>query len=134
MPRHARRAAARARPGTRRPARPRRLDSASPRRTAGCSPSSAGLKGAIAGVFGGVAKLLLDAQQAVVLSDPLGSADRAGLDLARVERHDEVRDGGVLGLAGAMADDRGPARVLRHLDRLDRLRQRPDLVELDEDA
>src|SRR5688500_10400204 len=134
MPRRAGQAAAHARPGMRRPARPRSLDAASPRRTAGRPPSSAGRKGAIARVFGGVAELLLDAQQAVVLRDPLGSADRAGLDLARVERHDEVRDGGVLGLAGAMADDRGAARVLRHLDRLDRLRQRPETVELSEDA
>ena len=51
-----------------------------------------------------------------------------------VERHRQVGDGRVLRLAGAVADNRGPARAMRHVDRLYRLGQGADLVELDEDA
>src|SRR5215207_11034932 len=50
-----------------------------------------------------VVELLLDPQQLVVLGHPLGARRRAGLDLAAVRGYGEVRDGGVLGLAGAVA-------------------------------
>src|SRR5690606_40689322 len=58
---------------------------------------------AAAGVPGRVVELLLDPQELVVLGDPLRPRRRAGLDLAAPGRHREVRDGGVLGLAGAVA-------------------------------
>ena len=80
-----------------------------------------------------VAELALDPQQAVVLGDTLRAGRRAGLDLARPHRDDEVRDRRVLGLAGAMRHHRGPAGAARELDRLDGLGERPDLVELDQD-
>ena len=48
-------------------------------------------------------------------------------------RHDEVRDGGVFGLAGAVADDGGPAGAASHFDRLEGLGDGADLVELDQD-
>ena len=80
------------------------------------------------------AQLLLDAQQPVVLGDALAAGRRAGLDLAGARRDDEVGDGRVLGLAAAMADDRRPAGLLRHLDAVQRLGERADLVELDQDG
>ena len=55
-----------------------------------------------AGVNGAVAQLLLDAQQLVVLRHTLGAAGCAGLDLAGVQGHGQIGDGGVLGLAGAV--------------------------------
>ena len=60
-----------------------------------------------AGVDGAVAQLLLDAQQLVVLRHTLGTAGRAGLDLAGVQGHGQIGDGGVLGLAGAVGADGG---------------------------
>ncbi len=58
---------------------------------------------------------------------------RAGLDLARVGRDREVGDERVLGLARAVRDDRGVAGVLRGADRVERLGERADLVDLDQD-
>src|SRR5512132_4218435 len=55
-----------------------------------------------AGELGGGAKLLLDAQQLVVLRDAIRPARRAGLDLAGARRDGEVGDEGVLGLARAV--------------------------------
>ena len=52
-----------------------------------------------------VAQLLLDADQLVVLGEPVGARQRAGLDLAGVGGDRDVGDGGVLGLAGAVRDD-----------------------------
>src|SRR5262245_45847520 len=75
------------------------------------------------------AELALDPEQPVVLRDPLAPRGRPGLDLTGAHRHDEVGDRGVLGLARAVRHDRGPARAPGQVDRLDRLGQRPDLVE-----
>ena len=61
------------------------------------------------------------------------AGQRAGLDLRRGGGHREVGDGGVLGLAGAVRDDRGVAAPLGHGDRLQGLGQRADLVDLDQD-
>src|ERR1051325_1190430 len=79
-----------------------------------------------------VAQLLLDAQELVVLGDAVAARGRAGLDLPRVRGHGEVGDGGVLGLAGAMRDDVAVAGALGHLDRVERLGERADLIQLDE--
>ena len=62
------------------------------------------------------------------------SAGGAGLDLAGVQRQRQVGNGGVLGLAGAVGRNGGVARLVRHLDGLERLRDRADLVQLDEDG
>jgi hypothetical protein len=58
-----------------------------------------------AGVDGVAAEQLLDAQQLVVLRQPVGAAERTGLDLAAVRRHGDVGDGRVFGFAGAMAEN-----------------------------
>ncbi|OEI69359.1 phosphopyruvate hydratase [Curtobacterium sp. ER1/6] len=92
----------------------------------------AGERGA-AGVDGGVTELLLDAEQLVVLRDAVRAGRGAGLDLATVDGHRDVRDGGVLGLARAVRQDRGHAVALRQGDGVERLGQRADLVHLDQD-
>ena len=85
-------------------------------------------------IAGAAAELALDPEQPVVLGHPLGARRCPGLDLAGAHRHDEVGDRRVLGLAGTMADDRGPAGPPGEVDRLDRLGQGADLVELDQDG
>ena len=79
-----------------------------------------------------VAQLALDPEEPVVLGDPLAARRRAGLDLAGAHRDDEVGDGRIFSLTRAMRHDRRPAGPAGQLDRIDRLAQRPNLVELDE--
>ena len=66
---------------------------------------------------GGVAEFFFDTQKLVVLGDAVGAGGCAGLDLAGVRGDGDIGDGGVLGFAGAVADDGGVARALRHFDR-----------------
>lgn len=54
----------------------------------------------LAGVLGGGAQLLLNAQDLVVLGEALGAARRARLDLPRGETHHQVSDERVLGFTG----------------------------------
>src|SRR5262249_1385425 len=79
-----------------------------------------------------LARLLLDPQELVVLRGPVGAAGAAGLDLAAVGRYGDVGDRRILGLARAMAQDARPAGPVGHLDGLQRLGQRADLVDLDQ--
>lgn len=60
------------------------------------SPQLAELGVAIAGL---VAELDLDAHEAVVLGDTVGTAEGTSLDLAAVRCDSDVSDSGVLGLA-----------------------------------
>src|SRR5680860_588636 len=60
-------------------------------------------EGTTTGVPRGVVELFLDAEQLVVLRDPLGPRRGTGLDLAAVRGDREVRDGGVLCLPGTVA-------------------------------
>src|SRR5690606_1880077 len=87
-----------------------------------------------AGVAGAVAEQLLDPQQLVVLRDPVAAGGGPGLDLPGVGGHGQVGDGGVLGLAGAVADHAGPAGAVRALHRVEGLGERADLVDLDQHA
>ena len=59
-------------------------------------------------------------------------AGRAGLDLAAADGDREVGDRGVLGLAGAVAHHRAVAAAVRQVDRVERLGERADLVDLDQ--
>mmetsp|Transcript_29550 Transcript_29550/g.94036 ORF Transcript_29550/g.94036 Transcript_29550/m.94036 type:complete len:452 (+) Transcript_29550:172-1527(+) len=77
-------------------------------------------------------QLLLDAQELVVLGEALRAAGRARLDLAGAQSDGQVGNGGVLGLARAMGAHDTPARLLAHLDRVDRLGDGPDLVHLEQ--
>src|SRR3954451_24786007 len=80
-----------------------------------------------------LAELLLDAQELVVFGGAIGARKGAGLDLSAIGGDREVRDGRILGLAGAVRHHRGVARLVRHLDGRERLGQRADLVDLDQD-
>src|SRR5690606_37119807 len=67
------------------------------------------------GISSHTAQLLLDAQQLVVLGDPVTTAGAAGLDHAAVQRHGQIGDGAVLGLPAAVAHDAGVTRPVRHV-------------------
>src|SRR5687768_13160104 len=68
-------------------------------------------------IAGHRAQFLFDSDELVVLGETVGAGEAAGLDLPAIGRDGEVRDGGVLGLAGAVRHDRGIAGAVRHLDR-----------------
>ena len=85
-------------------------------------------------VLAGVAELEFDLHEAVVLADTVCTAEGTGLDLAAVGGDCDVCDGGVLGLAGAVAGDSGVAVTVCHLYGVQGLCERADLVDLDEDA
>src|SRR6478736_2274797 len=79
-----------------------------------------------------IAQLFLDPQKLIVFRDALASSGRAALDLTGVRGDDEVGDRGVLGLTRAVREHRGVARAVRHVDGVEGLRQRSDLVDLDQ--
>ena len=76
------------------------------------------------------AQLLFDAEQLIVFADAVGTAGGASLDLARVERHRQVRDECVFRLPGTVGHDAGVAGLLSREDRFHRLRRVPDLIDL----
>ena len=55
-----------------------------------------------AGVNSAGTQVLFNAEQLVVLGHALGAAGSAGLDLAGVQSHGQVCNGGIPGLAGAV--------------------------------
>jgi len=85
------------------------------------------------GVLRLIAELLLDAQQLIILGDPVGAGQRTGLDLPATGGNGEIRDGRVLGFARTVRHHRGKAGLMRHLDCRERFGQRADLVHLDQD-
>src|SRR5207302_11062875 len=82
----------------------------------------------------GLAEFLLDAEELVVLRDAVSAAGRAGLDLAGAGGDCEVGYKGVLGLAGAVADDAGVAVAAAKLDGLEGLGDGAGLGDLDWDG
>ncbi|MEY5012337.1 MAG: hypothetical protein RLY69_52, partial [Verrucomicrobiota bacterium] len=54
-----------------------------------------------------VAQFLLDAEELIVLRDPVRAAHRASLDLTAVGRDSDVSDRAVLGLTGTVAEHGG---------------------------
>ena len=85
---------------------------------------------AAAGVLCCVKKLFLDAEKLIVLADTVGTAGCAGLYLTCVDADGDVCDRGILGLAGAVGHDCGPARTVSHLNGVEGLGQSADLIEL----
>ncbi|TQS33385.1 hypothetical protein Golomagni_06272, partial [Golovinomyces magnicellulatus] len=73
-----------------------------------------------------------DAEELVVLGSALRSARSTGLDDADAQTDDEVRDGHVLGLTGAVRHHDAPVVRLGELRRLDRLGDGADLVDLEQ--
>src|ERR1044071_5084863 len=73
-----------------------------------CGPRSAAVwngRSEFSAVHGIAAEELFDAEQLIVFGDAVGAAEGPGFDLAGIGGHGDVRDGGVLGFAGSMADD-----------------------------
>ena len=77
---------------------------------------------------------LLDAEELVVLGHPVRAGRRAGLDLAAVGGHRQVGDGGVLGLPRAVGHHAAVGRAGGQRHGAERLGQRADLVDLDQDG
>src|SRR5438094_47495 len=86
-----------------------------------------------AAIDGSGAEFLLDSPQLVVLGDAVASCRRAGFDLARFVRDCKVGDGRVLGFPGTVRHHHAVAARPGQGECLDGLRDRPDLVDLDED-
>src|SRR5713101_8174615 len=80
------------------------------------------------------AELFLDPEELIVLGDAVRARGRAGFDLAGRGCHGKVGDERVLGFAGAVRNDGVIARRASELDGLDRFRDRPNLIELDENG
>ena len=83
-------------------------------------------------VDGVVAELLLDAEDLVELGSALRAARGTSLDLTSAETNDNVSDGDILGLTGAVGDHDAPVGSVGVLSSLDRLGEGPDLVDLEE--
>src|SRR5271166_633907 len=84
-------------------------------------------------VAGLIAEFLLDPDQLVVLGQTIRPRDRARLDLSAVGRNREIGDRRILRLAGPVRHHGGVARPMRHIDGGERLGERANLVDLDED-
>ena len=80
-----------------------------------------------------LSQLLFDPQELVVLGDSLAAGRRAGLYLPHPGGDHQIGDERILGLTGPMGDNRAVSRVAGKGDRVERLGERPDLVELDQD-
>src|SRR5436190_14964904 len=96
-------------------------------------PSADLVKGRAAGIFGRIAEVLFDPQQLVVFGNTVRAAKAAGLDLPCIGRNSQVSNEIVLGLAGAMRDDRSHVVRAGKLDSIKRFGQRSYLVHLDKD-
>src|SRR5690606_4254580 len=72
-------------------------------------------------------------EQLVVLRYAVRTGRCARLDLASVRSDCDVSDRAVFALAGTVGDNRRVACALRHFDRVERFRQRTELVNLNED-
>src|ERR1051325_2057248 len=92
------------------------------------------VKGAAARITSGPAQFFFDAEELVVFGYAVGAREAAGLDLPGVCRHGEVCYERVFGLARAMRDDGCATARARKLYAVERLRQRADLVDLDENG
>ena len=77
---------------------------------------------------------MLDTQQLIVFGNAVGAAERAGLDLAGVGGDGDVRNGGIFGFAGAMADDGGVTIFLSEFHGVQGFGQGTDLIHFDEDG
>ena len=80
-----------------------------------------------------LSELFLDSEKLVILRDTLGSGRGTRLDLAGVEGNSEICDGRICGLAGAVRGNCCVAGTVCHLDRLQGLGYRTDLVQFDQD-
>src|SRR3546814_18613879 len=84
-------------------------------------------KDAISRICGRGAQFFLDADELVVLCQPVRPGERAGLDLSAVGGDGKIGNGRILRLARPLRHHRRIPRAMRRLDRLQRLAERPDL-------
>src|SRR4051794_27884003 len=84
----------------------------------------------LAGEDGVGAKLLLNAEDLVELGKTLRSCRRTSLDLASADANNDIGDGHILGLTGAVGHHDAPVVSERVLGSLDGLGKSADLVDL----
>src|SRR5215217_3674060 len=97
-------------------------------------PPSTGVESFAPRVVRGASQSLLYAEELIVLRDALPAGRRPGLYLSGVHRHRKVRDRCVLRLPAPMTDHGRIPGLVCQIHRLERLRERPYLVYLDEDG
>src|SRR6185437_9396300 len=83
---------------------------------------------------GCASEFFLNAQKLVVLGNAIGARRRSGLDLSHSGPDGEICNKSVFGFPGAMADDGRVSVSACQLDGLQRLRDCPNLVHLDQNA
>src|SRR5512133_1017068 len=93
---------------------------------------SLALEHGLSGVFLGTSELVGNPQELVVLRDAVAAREAAGLDLSRVRGHGEISNECVLGLARSVRDDGSVTRTLSETDGIERLGERANLVDLDQ--
>src|SRR5690554_1468459 len=86
------------------------------------------------GIIGDLVELFFDAQKLVIFGDSIRARQASGLDLTGTGGDRKAGDEGIFGLAGAMADYAGIAGARRQIDGIERLGDRADLVDLDENG
>ena len=92
------------------------------------------VEGAHLRINSSITQLVLDAEQLVVLGNTLGTGRSTGLDLAGIQSHSQVSNGGILGLTRAVRGNGGVASLVSHLDGFQGLGNGTDLVQFDQDA
>ena len=90
-------------------------------------------KTVFSGIYRFAAQVFFDAQQLIIFFNPFTPAGCAGLQMAGIQGHRHIGDKAVDGLAAAVGDTCAPAGLPAHLNGFNGLRQRPDLVEFDQD-
>ena len=94
----------------------------------------AALERAATGIDRLIVQFLLDAQQLIVLGQPVRAGQRTSLDLSAIGRNRKIGDGGVLCLARAVADNSCVACTFGHFNGGKGLAQSANLVDFDEDG
>ena len=80
-----------------------------------------------------ITQLLFDADKLVVLSHTVGTAHRTRLNLTRVCCYSNIGNRSVLGFTRTMGSNGGVTMTVSHLDSIQCLGKRTNLVHLDED-
>lgn len=88
----------------------------------------------LSGIDRVVSQFFLDTEDLVELGQTLGAGRRTGLDLSGSQTHNDVGNGHILGLTGAVGHHNTPVGGVGVLGRLDRLGQGTDLVDLEEQS
>ena len=80
-----------------------------------------------------IAQLLFDADKLVVLSHTVGTTHRTRLNLTRVSCYGNISNCSILGFTRTMGSYGGVTMTMSHLDSIQCLGERTNLVYLDED-